>query len=241
MSRILVCPDVHMPYHDARAWRLFLKALHQVKPDQLVIIGDFVDCYSISSHRKNPRRKSLLSNEIDAACMGLDALQDVMGHKVVFCEGNHEERLERYLCDRAPELYGMVDIRSLLTKDRGWRWVPYGDWITIGKVSFSHDVGRAGMHALRQSLVDFGDNIVIGHTHAGGTTYMGTTSGRRLVALNVGWLGDYSAINYTHKARAQRMWQHGFGLIDQDGRGRSWCQFIPIVDGQCMIDGKVIK
>jgi predicted phosphodiesterase len=242
VTKIMVCPDAHHPYVDKRAWKTFLVACKDIKPDVLVIIGDFADCYAVSSHAKDPSRKSKLKWEIDQVNKALDQISALGIKRVIFCEGNHETRLTRFIASEASTLYGMLEISQVLKiKERGWEWVPYNDWIRIGKISFTHDVGRCGANAGRQSLADFGSNLVFGHTHRGSVTYAGTTEGDTHVCLNVGWLGDFDSIDYKHKAMARREWTHGFGYCEQTENGVTWCNFIPIIKGRCVVDGKVIQ
>jgi predicted phosphodiesterase len=238
--RILCIPDVHAPYEDKAAVDLVIRAAKRIKPDVTVIIGDFADCFSISSFPKSPERKQSLKWEIEQVEKCL-AQFDGISDEVIFCEGNHEERLERYLCQRAPELYGLVTIRDLLgINRRGWKWIPYKSWITIGKVAFGHEFGHFGKYALHQSLASFGHNVVFGHSHRGGTHYEGTIDGERRFAMNIGWLGDPAQADYMHRAQT-RVWQHGIGIVDQDQDGNSWAQFVPIVKGRMMIGGELFS
>lgn len=241
-ERIIVCPDAHHPFVDERAWACFLEAAYVARANRVVIIGDFGDYYAVSSHDKSPERKETFADELADTNAALDQLQG-LGIPVDYCEGNHEQRLDRYLAKVAPELYGVaLGSKELLRiSERGWSWYPYKTICKHGHVRFTHDVGRSGKNAARQSLVDFGDNLVFGHTHRLGVAYEGTIDGGTRVCLNVGWLGDFEAIDYRHKFMAKRDWQHGFGLVDIDDRGNGYCQAIPIINGRAMIDGKVAK
>lgn len=241
-TRVLVCPDAHHPFVDRLAWETFLAAGRALRPDVLVIIGDFIDSYSISSHTKDPARKVHFRDELDATNAALDEIDALRVPRVIMCEGNHETRLARAIADRAPEFHGLLDMRGLLdVNDRGYEWVPYKQWIRVGKIAFTHDIERCGVNAARQSLLDFGGNIVFGHTHRGAVVYQGTVDGDQHVCLNVGWLGDYETVDYKHQARARRDWQHGFGLVTLDSTGCGWCEFVPILSGRCIVDGRVIS
>src|SRR5512139_2213092 len=44
-TRVLICPDVHIPYQDPVAWETFLTVAAAWKPDTLVLLGDVVDFY----------------------------------------------------------------------------------------------------------------------------------------------------------------------------------------------------
>jgi hypothetical protein len=241
-TRILVCPDAHHPFVDQLAWRTFLAAAREWRPDVLVIIGDFADCLSVSFHPKDPARKQSLKEEMDQVNLALDEVEALRIPRVEFMCGNHELRAQRYLWERAPELYGLVEISELLRiKARGWNWTPYRESLQIGKMHFAHDVGRCGKHTAMQSLADYGHSIVMGHSHRAATVYNGTVAGDRQVAMNVGTLIDIASVDYRHRAMAAREWQTGFGIVHMTHDGLGFCTFCPIIDGRTVVDGRVVS
>jgi predicted phosphodiesterase len=237
---ILVCPDLHSPYHDVQAWELFLRARDAIKPDLIVIIGDFVDCYAISDYDQSPTRATRFESELHTANAELDRITD--STRVIYLEGNHEERLPRYLARKAPQLWELVSMPTLLEMSRrGWEWVPYKHSVRLGKMTFTHDSDHCGVHALRNTMLDYRSNVCFGHTHRGGVLYDGTVRGEHHVGLNVGWLGDIERIDYAKRDKVRRWWQHGFGLVRQDESGNSHAQFVPIISGSCCIDGRIMS
>lgn len=245
-TRIVVLPDTHIPYHDVKAWACALQVIRDTKPEYVVIIGDFSDVYSLSSHPKSLDRKQNFASEVAAVNAALDELRAAAGNdcKVKFCEGNHEDRITRFLQSNAPELGGITELRAeglFKIKERGIEWVPYRRAVKIGNCSFTHDIGRCGVNTARQSLVDFGGNLVVGHSHRAGIAFQGESKGSSHFCLNVGWLGDVEGVDYQHRMRILRDWQHGLGIVDQDETGFSWPQFVPILEGRCVVDGKVIS
>ncbi len=212
--RILIFSDVHIPFHAKKAWKLLLKVV-ALGWDEIVINGDFADCLSVSFHPRNPQRRYRLHLEIAAINKCLDELQAAAGDaKITYIGGNHEYRLDRYIAEKAPELYGLQgttfpDLLSL--DDRGIAWIPYkAPAYQIGKLSIVHDIGRAGINTARQSLVDFGGNLVVGHSHRLGAAYQGTVRGESHVCVNGGWLGEAKDADYMYQDRAVRDWQLGF-------------------------------
>ena len=241
LQRVLICPDVHVPYHDSLAFRTFLEVARRWKPHCLVILGDFVDFYQVSQFPKDPARKTSFSGEIEAARVALAQIERLKINRVVYCEGNHETRLKRYIANAAPELDGLVDVKNLLdVRRRGWEWVPYGHYAKVGKLHFMHDAGHAGAQAPRQSVAAFGGCIIFGHTHRAGSHYESTVNGDRHVGMTCGWLGDPEAIDYRHRARVLRENQHGFGVAHvEQSTGLGWCTFVPILNGRAVVDGKM--
>lgn len=241
-ERTLVIPDLHAPYHDKKAWRCFLKAARYTKPKRVVIIGDFGDYYAVSSHPKSPSRKANLEWEIQETNKCLDEVEKIGADQIVYCGGNHEFRMDRHIRDKAPELFGLKGTtvpEQYRLKERGIKFVPYMSYIRIGKVAYTHEVGRCGVNTARATLMDFGGNIVVGHSHRAGLSYQGTVHDGQRVCMNVGWMGDLDSIDYFHRARAERDWETGFGVVDQDKRGVGWMTFVPIIFNKCLLDGKL--
>lgn len=242
VEQVLVVPDLHAPYHDEKVWGCILETIRRVKPAGVVAIGDFADFYSISRHTKDPKRSKVsLDDEIAAVKIERRRLERAAGKAWLrFTKGNHETRFDRLIAEEAPQFRGLLSVKDALGFGDNWGWTDYGDWFTYGKCNYTHDVGRSGVNTARQSLQDFGGNIVVGHSHRGGVAYQGTTRGESHTALNVGWAGDYKMIDYQHKARALRDWQHGMGLVSYDASGYCWLQFIPILKGRAIVNGKQI-
>src|ERR1035437_7030661 len=182
LEKILFIPDCHIPYHDLDAFNLMLKAGKIFKPDHTVILGDFADFYGVSSHSKDPNRALKLKEEIEQVKEALDQVASIGAKNNVFVSGNHEDRLERYLRDRAPELFNFISIPKILELDKkGFKYTPYKETYRIGKLNITHDCGKAGRVAHLQSLDTFQHNIVIGHTHRLGYAVEGNAQGERHV------------------------------------------------------------
>lgn len=246
LHKILIIPDVHVPYHLEMAWRTALCVGRDWKPDIAVILGDFPDFYQVSSHPKDPSRKLGFDVELEITLAELNRFHSLSIPRVIYCEGNHETRFQRLVNSMAPALANVTGIASnarqlLDVKSRfGWEWVPYGHHASIGKLNFMHDAGHAGMYAAKQSVAAFGGNIIFGHTHRAGAHYESTVNGDRHVGWTMGWLGDPEAIDYRHRARVLRESQHGFGIAYvEPATGLGWAHFVPIINGRAVVDGQI--
>ncbi len=239
--RIMCCPDLHAPYHNVVAWNCFLKACETVKPDVLVMCGDFADVLSLSAHQKSPSDNLNFKSELAQVNVCLDQVSALKINRVVFIAGNHCDRIDRFISLKAPELDGMMNIYDLFKlKERGFEYVPYGEFCRIGKMAFTHDVGFSGANASRQSLSAFGGNLIFGHSHRGAVIYGGTVDGEVHVCMNIGHMLDYNQLTYYMKAKAKREWSIGFGFCYQTEDGVTWANFVPIINGRCVVDGKLI-
>ncbi len=239
--RIAFIPDTHHPFHAIKPWQLMLRALKSWKPHRIVIAGDFLDCYSVSAHSKDPSRVDQLDVEIGSANLGLDELDALGAKDKHYICGNHEHRLQRYLHDKAPALAGSLSLQQLLRlKQRGWTWTPYMSHLKIGKLHLTHECGNCGPMAHQKAREAFGGNVVIGHTHHMAVSYAGNSRGESHVGAMFGWLGDPTMIDYMHRVRASK-WQHGFGIGHMLPSGVVHLQAVPIVSGVCVVDGKVVR
>lgn len=242
LKKVLWIPDCHIPYEDKRAFELMLKAMESWKPDSINILGDFADFYAVSSHSKDPRRGNKLEEEAEAVNARLDQLDSLGAKEKKYALGNHCDRLDRYLADRAPELSGLVSTEQLFQlRKRGWSVTPYKKSHHQGKIHVTHDTGTAGANAHIKAMEDFQDNVVIGHVHRINVCYAGNAKGSTHVGASFGWLGDISAVDYMHRIKAQRAWHLGFGVGYQESNGTVHLQAVPIIDYKIVLEGRIIK
>lgn len=242
LEKILFIPDCHVPYQDKVAFNLMLKAAKVFKPDHVVILGDFADFYGVSSHSKDPNRALKLVEEMDAVKEALDQVKAIGARTNAFVAGNHEDRLERYLRDRAPELFNFISIPKIMElKEKGFSYTPYKQSHRIGKMNITHDTGNAGRYAHYKSLDTFQHNIVIGHTHRLGYAVEGNAQGERHVTAMLGWLGDVKEIDYLHQVKAAKDWTLGFGIGYLEPKSEIvYLIPVPIVKNTCLIEGKLV-
>lgn len=219
-----------------------LRAGKLFRPDVVCILGDFADFYSVSSHDKNPNRAADLQFEVDDVRRGLKELMSLGASRHVYVSGNHEDRLERYLMQKAPALFNAVKVDEVLgLKQLGWEYVPYKQHIMLGKLHITHDCGNAGAYAHYRAQETFQGNVIIGHTHRLGYAVVGNAAGKPHVGAMFGWLGDLNQIDYMHKASALRHWAHGFGLGYRQSNGNVLLVPVPIVEGACLIEGRLVR
>lgn len=165
VEHVIVCNDVHVPFHDVFAWRAFILRLADVRPDRLVINGDFADFAAVSMHDDGTPRPQF-AEEIDAVVSELRGLRKIMGRRPIhYCEGNHEDRYRRFVGKTAPTLQGRETWFSALGLDElGITHSAYGTVHKIGHLGFTHGVYAGDAYA-KQHLIRYGCNLVLGHCH----------------------------------------------------------------------------
>lgn len=241
LLRILMVPDCHHGNVYESAWGVLLRAGMHFKPDIIVIMGDFADGESLSLHEPDEVGGRDFKDEVGLVMAALTQLDNLGASRKVYLEGNHEQRLSRYLARRAPAVYRSMSLPDILgLKERGWEWVPYRTSIKIGKLHLTHDTGSAGMNAHRASAKAFMGSCVIGHTHRMSYEVVGRFDDKPYVSAMFGWLGDPKlAAKYIHEAKSAD-WVHGFGVGYMEPNGVVHLQPVPIVDGRCVIQGTLI-
>jgi predicted phosphodiesterase len=243
LKRVLFVPDTHTPYHDARAVRLLLE---QVVPafvwDTVCVLGDFFDNYGISRFSKNPTRLKGVKKELQVGFGLIERIEAITSQRRIFIEGNHEQRLHRFLQEKAPEFYEIVlEWWQNHFRPPAWEYVPYMEDTSIGRAFVTHDVGRCGEHSTKQSLHDYQDNVVVGHNHLMDYSIRGNAKGTAHVGASFGWLGDVQQIDYRHRMKCRRDWQLGFGVGYVRSNGFIYIQPVPIVGYTCVVEGRLFR
>lgn len=241
LEPILIVSDAHIPYHDKKAFALMLGVAKDLKPKHIYIIGDFVDFYAVSSHSKSPKRSLQLAEELKAGEAALDQLDKLGAENKVYIGGNHEDRMQRYLQDKAPELFDVVSVPDLLhLKQHGWEYVPYKKHTKLGKMHFTHDVGSAGRNAIFKCLDTYQHSVVTGHTHRLAYIVEGNAVGESKVSAQFGWLGDSRSVDYMQHAKVLKDWALGFGVGYYDPTSKLvYLTPVPIVNYTAVVNGKL--
>lgn len=191
--KVLFWPDTHTPLHDIKAVELAQKIGKDFKPDELVYLGDFFDCESVSSHEKNcltdPR---LLKEEMKEGRALLDNNELLLKpKKITFLAGNHEHRINRYICGNAPKLGGIFSMKEILGIPEHYGFLPYGqeNYHRIGNLIVTHGY-LAGENPSANTVKKFRASVLFGHTHKLQEVHITSIRGEEWIGINAGWLGD---------------------------------------------------
>lgn len=222
--RVAVISDTHIPYHSEIAFNAAVQDLKTRKPDVLLINGDFADFYKISRWQQNPGKRKF-NEERKLVIDGLTWLRSEFGKKcrIVYKLGNHEERWNHFVWNRAPEVYDVpqMQIDSLLEFEKnGIELVEEQRMILAGKLAIAHghELGRgifSPVNPARGAFLRTHHTILVGHSHQ--------TSGHADTNLwheetfvwSTGCLCDL----VPEYARVNR-WNHGFAEVEvfKDGQ-----------------------
>lgn len=227
-NKFVVLSDIHFPYQDDKAIKAVYKFLEQHPVDTIILNGDILDFYDVSSFDKDPARINSLQEEINLAQKFFKKLRDLSPNgRIIFVKGNHEQRIERYL-KKHPELYSLdalklpnllgLDKFNIEYKDEGFK---------LGSLKIIHGtiVRKYAGYTARAEMEKNDCSGVSGHTHRLCCYYYRTPE-RYLAWYESGCLCDLNP-EYVECPS----WTQGFlyGYIEKDSFAVTP---IPIVDGK---------
>lgn len=166
--------DTHSWHVDSVIWTQVLAWLEYLKPDRLVHLGDAVDNPSVS--RFSPRSITVpsLNQERESVREQLVQLRDAIGPEAKFdlTPGNHEDRIWRWLMDKAPQAADMPEwtIANWLGADQVGLTVHGLDGFSLVEdfrcYHGTHINKSNGMStAARAELIKWNCSGISGHTH----------------------------------------------------------------------------
>lgn len=104
---VLVLSDIHVPFHDERAVETAIAFGKKEGATHVLINGDLADNHAISRWETDPRERDF-GHEIDLTKQMLRHIRgEFKKSDIIWKRGNHEERYESYLRQKAAELLGV--------------------------------------------------------------------------------------------------------------------------------------
>ena len=246
---VVVFPDIHFPNHDEKAFNCALNIIKKVKPTGFLCLGDFADGESVShwQWRKKKRPPTeyqlpMIYKEIDEVNEGLDqidsALKSVKCKKKIMVQGNHELWFDNFV-EENPYLDHLGSRKAFKIDSRGYKWYPYGKiFKVLGSKLYAYHGGHYGgiAHA-RTHALQFGCNIIYGHTHDSQKATVQHIDGAHM-AHSLGCLTDMTK-DYL-KGRPTNS-SHNVGVEDIFTNGNFNLVVLEIVNGYTSYCGEIIS
>lgn len=245
----VVVSDYHLPHHDKRTTGIIHGFVGDFKPDFTHVLGDLVDFYEVSKYDKDPLEPSDINKERRAAADVLEDLKKKSG-AVEMYEGNHEDRMYRYICKNAPvfkkvgtdacrEIIDILSTEHLLYCDKLDIPVhPYMQKRKIGNLSLWHgDVAltHSGWTA-KKNFLKFGKSLLTGHSHRLGAYYTKNGNG-----VHGAWENG-CACDLNPHYMPDPDWQHGFAVVYVDKKsGYFHVNQVPIFEHKFVFQGSVYR
>lgn len=193
---------------------LVFRFAKNLKPDKLFILGDYIDCYSISRFDRNPERITNLQSEFNQGKEILWQIRDIIDGEIIFIAGNHEDRLRKFLWNN-PVLNGCISLEDKLNfNNLDIKFYEYGkNFIYKDKLIYTHGnkVNKYSAYTAKNLLDDLGLSVISGHTHRLGMHYK-TDYGGAKVGVENGCLCNFdNAMEWFRKETID--WQRGISVI----------------------------
>jgi predicted phosphodiesterase len=218
IKKVLLLSDIHFPYHDVKALETALKYGKKEGIDAIFINGDMIDFYQLSFHEKDPRVTNI-ADELEMAREFFALLQKQFPNVLVYyITGNHENRMERYLRVKAPELLDMQEFKIdalLRVREFGVHYIEHGTKCYFGKLLVEHGdkmKGSGGVNPARSLFMKLKRHAICGHFHRTSEATEKVYDGDVVVTYSTGCLCEleprYMEVN-NHN--------HGFAIVEMDG------------------------
>lgn len=172
--------DIHLPFEIKLDG--VLDYIKDMKPDVVILGGDIIDADGLHSS-ENMRAEDInvewYKRDVALLTAFLTQLKARMPKhaKLVFLEGNHEERYRRVTLkypkvfirkDGSPLFDLARDAVNVVFADRDWDWIDYGNYDSfyrIGDALFAHGTIYPDGHAKKYAAHHSPDKIIYGHIH----------------------------------------------------------------------------
>ena len=203
-STILIIADTQCKGEESLEYMLWIgKYIADKKPDIVVHIGDHYDFPSLSSYDKGKSSAEgrRLDKDIEAGNIGFEYLNRFINSDInynprkVFCLGNHENRLDRYIDDN-PELIGTLGTSKLPFNKYGWEVIPFLKPFEINGIFFVHYLANPmngkpyGGNAMN-ILKTVGRSFVVGHKQCLDVALRPTIDGKQQIGIINGACYDF--------------------------------------------------
>lgn len=216
-SKTLIISDLHFPYQHNEAITLALKYGKERGANCILINGDLIDFHQQSRFEKDPRARST-KQEFEAVRQFCKSLRDNFPKaRIIFKYGNHDERWEKWLYVKAPEIFDVEEFQLeflLKLTELNIEVVKEKRLIRIGKLNVLHGhelQGSGGVNPARATFLKTIDNVLIGHVHRSSQHTEPTMSGNVIVTTSQGCLCGL----YPMFARINK-WNLGFSFVELD-------------------------
>ena len=247
-QRILRLSDIHFPIHDEAALGAALNHGKEYDPTIILLDGDVADLHDFMRHEKRSMKR-YVREEVGCIVSFFDLLREEFPKaRIIWKEGNHEERLRAYLISNAPalmdaededdeddEIFDLPGFVRLVSKRMdatlGVEWVNNKRIIRAGELSIihGHELGRGGggVNPARWLFLRTGENAICGHFHRTSEHSEPSLSRKQRGAWSTGCLCDLSP-----EYMPENKWNHGFATIDVDADGGFMVSNHRIIDGR---------
>jgi len=185
MSKILVIPDIQVPFMHNDAVKFLAAVKKKYSPNLIVQIGDLADQHHFSKYNNSTKGDGALK-EIKSAIEQLRPIAKLFP-KMFICWGNHDLRIYQKAASVGIDESLLKSYEEILHMPKGWK---LSDKWEFDGVIFEHGIGRSGSQGAIKAAMANMQSTVIGHLHSNaGILYYGNKKSF-IYGFNVGALID---------------------------------------------------
>lgn len=234
-DRIALFSDIHVPFHNMVALRAAISEAKRIGSTIILLNGDTMDCHELSKYEKDPRERKF-REEIPLVRQFLAYMrQEFPKARIIWKDGNHDERLYLYLRRHAPAVLGVDDFeapRILRFKEYDIEYVTDKRPIVCGKLNILHGHEYPGgitapVNPARGLFLRAKACAIQGHQHQTSEHAEPTLEGKSIACWSVGCLSElhpqYMPLN---------KWNHGFASIEMAKDGNFKIRNNKIINGE---------
>lgn len=223
-KKVGILSDIHVPYHNIPALTAAIQFLKKEKIDALLLNGDTIDFFGLSRFTKDPRKRKF-KEELDTFKQLFDVFEKQLNCKIFFKMGNHEERYEHFLFEKAKELVGVeeFDFENIIkARAKGVEIISDKRYMTLNNLAGIHGheyIGgiSAPVNPARGLFLKSKVSCFQGHNHQTSEHTEPTLTGKMVTTWSLGCLSElhpaYMPLN---------KWNHGFAVVDLDANGEDF-------------------
>ena len=195
MSKILVIPDMQIPFQHQRALEFLQRTQEAYQCDEVICVGDEWDLAALSKYPKDPNGMSA-GDELASARKATQPFTEAFP-KLRLCESNHRQRLYKRAFEAGIPTEYIAETHKYMQVPKGWKWA--FQWEIDGIVFEHGDRGKP------MALVDANmKSTVFGHHHTEAGIWYLKKSSQQFFAMNVGCLIDVTAYAFRYAVLAKK-------------------------------------
>lgn len=235
-SKVLVLSDIHIPYHSISALTAVFDYTKKMKIDAILLNGDVLDFFGLSKYCKDPKKRNF-ADELKAFEDFMNVLNNIYKCKIYLKIGNHEERYNHFLWQKAGEISNVEEFQlEEIIKKRAKSVTIIGEKriIKLGHLNVLHGHEFAGglfspVNIARGLFLKAKVSAMQGHNHQTSEHSESNLEGKLTTTFSLGCLSElnpeYMPIN---------KWNHGFAIVDIDAKGNFEVQNKRILKGKVL-------
>ena len=234
-DRIALLSDIHVPFHNMVALKAAIAESKRIGSTVILLNGDTMDCHELSKYEKDPRERCF-RDEVPLVRQLLAYLrQEFPKARIIWKDGNHDERLYLYLRRHSPAVLGIDDFvcsSVLHFSDYGVEYVTDKRPIVCGKLNILHGHEYPGgitapVNPARGLFLRAKACAIQGHQHQTSEHSEPTLEGKNIACWSTGCLSElhpaYMPLN---------RWNHGFATIQMARDGNFKVSNHKIINGE---------